>query len=52
MGSPSHRANSSSGGRPKSSVMTPAASSALIGGTLSCSLLSVRRTAGDRPSST
>ncbi len=52
IGSGSQRANASSGGRPSSSRMTPAASSALIGGTLSCSRLSVRRTAGDSPSST
>jgi len=52
IGSGSQRANARSGGRPSSSVTTPAASSGLIGGTLSCSRDRVRRTAGDRPSST
>ena len=52
IGSGSQRAKARSGGRPSSASTTPAASSALIGGTLSCSRLSVRRTAGDRPSST
>ena len=45
-------AKARSGGRPSSSVITWAASSGLIGGTLSWSRLSVRRAAGDRPSST
>jgi hypothetical protein len=52
IGSGSQVANARSGGEPSSSVTTCAASSALIGGTLSCSRLSVRRAAGDRPSST
>ena len=51
MGSGSQRAKACSGGRPSSASTTCAASSALIGGTLSCSRLSVRRTLGDRPSS-
>ena len=52
IGSGSQRANSCSGGSPSSASMTPPASSGLIGGTLSCSRLSVRRTDGARPSST
>jgi len=52
IGSGSQVAKARSGGWPSSSVMTCAASSGLIGGTLSCSRLSVRRAAGDRPSST
>ncbi len=52
IGSGSQRANARSGGRPSSDSTTPAASPALIGGTLSCSRDSARRAAGDRPSST
>jgi hypothetical protein len=52
IGSGSQVAKACSGGRPSSSVMTCAASSGLIGGTLSCSLLSVRRAVGESPSST
>jgi hypothetical protein len=52
IGSGSQVAKARSGGWPSSSVMTCAASSGLIGGTLSCSRLSVRRAAGDRPSAT
>ena len=43
IGSGSHRRTARSGGAPSSASMTPAASSGLIGGTLSCSRLSVRR---------
>jgi hypothetical protein len=52
IGSGSQVAKACSGGRPSSSVTTWAANSGLIGGTLSCSLLSVRRAAGARPLST
>ena len=51
IGSGSHCAKTCSGGRPSSSVIIPAASSGLIGGTLSCRRLSVLRTAGLSPSS-
>ena len=52
IGSGSHCAKTWSGGPPSSDSIMPAASSGLIGGTLSCSRLSVRRTEGASPSST
>ena len=51
IGSGSHCAKTCSGGRPSSAVIIPAASSWLIGGTLSWRRLSVLRTAGFSPSS-
>ena len=52
MGSGSHSLNRRSGAAPSSASMTPAASSADIGGTLSCSRDRTRRAGGARLSST
>jgi hypothetical protein len=52
MGCGSHSASSASGGWPRSSLTTWAASSGLIGGTLSCKRLRVLLACGFSPSST